>query len=111
MKTSDSSGPSSAPECDCTRLKAILSLWWSAETVRGESPKGEFVLEALSDGELGGVEEKERRGSACGLRLKSCRVRAKIVTRSLPNRREGCKDPGRSAIGGVKRPGLDGEGV
>jgi len=41
------------------------------------------VLEALSEGELGGVAEKERRWSTCGLRLNRCRVRAKILRGNL----------------------------
>lgn len=92
VKTSGSSGPSSAfdpPPAGAPpgKLKAILRCSKSAETFGDDAPKGELVLEALSDGELGGVRVKERRWSACGLRLNCCRVRARILTRLLPGQR------------------------
>lgn len=63
MKTSESSGPSSAgaltpAEFDAPKLKAILRRSKPPETEREWPPNDEPVLEALSEGELGGVGEK-----------------------------------------------------
>ena len=67
MKTSGSSGPSSAEATapaglDAPKLKAILSLseWKVPEIDRVLSLSGELVLKALGEGEVGGVESERR---------------------------------------------------
>ena len=69
-------------------LNAILSLSKSAEIERGRSPKDLLSFGAWGEGGFcGEEEEKERRWSTWGLRLKSCQVRAKILTSSCPRGR------------------------